>query len=131
MSKRKVLIFGATGEIGSRIANLAVRAGHEVIGVTRGRAKADYVDLSGIEFRTGDKYDEAFLAKLSLFLFCVATAVCVTNDDLLVLRVTAILEIRKHCAGNLEDVCLQLFCCIFKRFGGTCGVNNLICRILS
>ena len=65
MSKRKVLIFGATGEIGSRIANLAVRAGHEVIGVTRGRAKADYVDLSGIEFRTGDKYDESFLATLS------------------------------------------------------------------
>ncbi len=65
MPKRKVLIFGATGEIGARIANLAVRAGHEVIGVTRGRAKADEVDLSGIEFRTGDKYDESFLATLS------------------------------------------------------------------
>lgn len=64
---RKVLIFGATGEIGSRIANLAVRDGHHVIGSCRGtvRPRDGYVDLTGVEFIKGDKYDEAYLETLS------------------------------------------------------------------
>ncbi len=64
---RKVLIFGATGEIGSRIANLAVKDGHTVIGACRGLPHSceGFVDLSGIEFVRGDKYDESYLAKLS------------------------------------------------------------------
>lgn len=67
--KRKVLIFGATGEIGGRIAHLAVRAGHTVIGACRGVARDSdgYVDLSGVEFVKGDKYDESYLDKLAAY----------------------------------------------------------------
>ncbi|MCK5843201.1 MAG: NAD-dependent epimerase/dehydratase family protein [Victivallales bacterium] len=57
----KVLVFGATGEIGGRIARLAVDAGHSVIGVTRGQNKREMVDLSGVEMLNGSKRDEAFV----------------------------------------------------------------------
>ena len=67
--KRKVLIFGATGEIGGRIANLAVKAGHTVIGSCRGKPRDSdgYVDLSGVEFVKGDKYDDAYMEKLAAY----------------------------------------------------------------
>lgn len=66
--KRKVLIFGSTGEIGGRIASLAVQAGHTVIGACRGsNCNTDGVDLSGVEFVHGDKYDEAYLEKLAAY----------------------------------------------------------------
>ena len=69
MSSRRVLIFGATGEIGSRIANLAAKAGHKVIGACRGLPHSceGYVDLSGVEFVRGNKYDEAYLDKLAAY----------------------------------------------------------------
>jgi nucleoside-diphosphate-sugar epimerase len=59
MSK-KVLVLGASGEIGGRIARGCVDAGYQVTGVTRGANARHQVDLSGIEFLVGDKYDEAF-----------------------------------------------------------------------
>ena len=62
--KRNVVIFGATGEIGGRIANLAVRAGHHVTGVCR-KQRDNGIDLSGIEFVYGDKYDNDFMEMLS------------------------------------------------------------------
>lgn len=57
----KILVFGATGEIGGRIARLAVDAGHEVIGVSRGKNTRATVDLSGVEMLIGNKRDEAFI----------------------------------------------------------------------
>ena len=57
----KILVFGATGEIGGRIAKLAVDAGHSVIGVTRGQNKRTTVDLSGVEMLIGSKRDEVFV----------------------------------------------------------------------
>ena len=67
---KKVLVLGATGEIGGRIANLAVKAGHQVSGVSRGTNSRAQVDLSGVKMLTGDKGDEAFvrdvLAKLDI-----------------------------------------------------------------
>ena len=58
---KKVLIFGATGEIGGRIAQLAVAAGHDVYGVCRGKYENDLVDLTGVKMLNGSKYDESFL----------------------------------------------------------------------
>ena len=58
---RKVLIFGATGEIGGRIAQLAVQAGHTVYGAVRGKYKNDLIDLTGVTMLSGDKRDETFL----------------------------------------------------------------------
>ncbi len=62
--KRKVIVFGATGEIGGRIAFLAAAAGHDVTGVTRGRRQFEF-DNKGIRFIEGDKTDETFLAGLA------------------------------------------------------------------
>jgi len=63
MSK-KVLVLGATGEIGGRIANLAVKAGHQVTGVSRGKNSRVQVDLTGVEMIVGDKGDEAFVSEV-------------------------------------------------------------------
>ncbi|NOY75647.1 MAG: NAD-dependent epimerase/dehydratase family protein [Kiritimatiellaeota bacterium] len=57
----KVLVFGATGEVGGRIARLAVDAGREVVGVSRGRNKRTMVDLSGVRMLTGSKREEDFI----------------------------------------------------------------------
>ncbi len=61
MSRRKVLVFGATGEIGGRIARDCVRAGHQVIGISRGKNTREQVDLAGVEMICGDKSDENFI----------------------------------------------------------------------
>ncbi|HPY89870.1 MAG TPA: NAD-dependent epimerase/dehydratase family protein [Lentisphaeria bacterium] len=61
---RKVIVFGASGEIGGRIARLAVDAGHRVYGVTRGQNKRDMVDLAGVEMIHGDKGDPEFMKSL-------------------------------------------------------------------
>jgi nucleoside-diphosphate-sugar epimerase len=59
-SSKKVLIFGATGEIGSRIARGSVEAGHETTGVTRGMNSRHRVNTDGVNFIIGDKGDEDF-----------------------------------------------------------------------
>lgn len=61
MSGRKVLVFGATGEIGGRIACGCVRAGHKVIGISRGKNTRERVELEGVEMICGDKSDENFI----------------------------------------------------------------------
>jgi nucleoside-diphosphate-sugar epimerase len=58
---RKVIVFGATGEIGGRIARGCVRAGHSVTGVSRGKNTRETVDLSGVKMIYGDKADESFI----------------------------------------------------------------------
>lgn len=59
--RRKVLIFGTTGEIGGRIAKGCVEAGHKVIGICRGQNRQAVVDLDGVEMVHGDKNDESFI----------------------------------------------------------------------
>lgn len=59
---RSLLIFGITGELGSRVARLAVARGHKVYGVSRGGNVRDRADLTGVEIFSGDKYDRDFLA---------------------------------------------------------------------
>ena len=62
---KKVLLFGTTGEIGSRIARKCVDLGHSVTGVSRGGNTRHRVDLAGVELLNGDKGDERCLQKLS------------------------------------------------------------------
>ena len=59
---RSLLIFGITGELGSRVAQLAVARGHKVYGVSRGNRSCNCADLTGVEIFTGDKFDRDFLA---------------------------------------------------------------------
>ena len=60
---RSLLIFGITGELGSRVAQLAVARGHKVYGVSRGGNTRARADLAGVEIFTGDKLDRDFLEK--------------------------------------------------------------------
>ena len=62
--KRSIVVFGATGEIGGRIASLAAKAGHQVVGVCR-RQRETGLDMTGVEFAYGDKYDDEFLGNLA------------------------------------------------------------------
>lgn len=63
MTKRKVLVLGCTGEIGGRVARLCADAGHEVLGISRGKGKR-FTDLEGVTRLIGDKYNETYLHKL-------------------------------------------------------------------
>lgn len=60
-SRRRIVIFGATGEIGGRIARDCVAAGHTVIGISRGRNTRSMPSLAGVEMLQGDRTDERFL----------------------------------------------------------------------
>lgn len=61
---RRVLVLGATGEIGGRVARLASDNGHSVWGVSRGRGSR-FTDLGDkVVMKTGDKCDENFLREL-------------------------------------------------------------------
>ncbi len=59
--KKAILVFGATGELGGRIARLAVDTGRTVYGVSRGSNARERVDLNGVKMLAGDKHDLAFL----------------------------------------------------------------------
>ena len=63
--KKKILIFGATGEIGSRIARGCVGEGYKVTGATRGQNTQHRVKTNGVEFIHGDKGDEDFIKSLA------------------------------------------------------------------
>ena len=54
-----ILIFGTTGELGSRVASQCVQKGYNVTGVSRGLNQRHYVPLEGVEIITGDKGDES------------------------------------------------------------------------
>ena len=58
---RSLLIFGITGELGSRVAELAIARGHKVYGVSRGTNNNFRANIAGAEIFTGDKLDRDFL----------------------------------------------------------------------
>ena len=63
-SSKRILVFGATGEIGSRIVRGCVDAGHATTGVTRGKNTRHRVSTDGAEFISGDKGDESFFTSV-------------------------------------------------------------------
>ena len=94
-NSKKVLILGASGEIGGRIARGCVDAGHQTTGVTRGTNTRHQVSLDGIEFITGDKYDEDFYA----------SELATREFDVIIDSVPFIADVElanKHFAGRIE-----------------------------
>jgi uncharacterized protein YbjT (DUF2867 family) len=59
-----IVLFGATGVIGSRLAPLLVGAGHRVIGVTRSPGKIDLLRGLGCEPAVCDVFDAAAVGRL-------------------------------------------------------------------
>lgn len=62
--RKRVLVFGATGEIGSRVVRGCLEAGHDVCAVSRGQNTRHAVDIRAARHVTGDKGDEAFVSAL-------------------------------------------------------------------
>lgn len=60
---RRVLLAGATGAIGKRLALLLRRAGYEVAGTTRSAAKADQLAAAGLVPVIVDVFDAAAVAR--------------------------------------------------------------------
>src|SRR6185295_12998389 len=54
MSSSKVFITGASGYLGSAICDRLVRAGHEVIGLTRDARSAERLSHAGVQPAIGD-----------------------------------------------------------------------------
>jgi uncharacterized protein len=74
-----VLLFGATGSIGRRIAAEALRRGHRVTGVTRARDVAG-APPAGMRLVAGDAGDSAQVAVLAAGQDVVASAVAPPRD---------------------------------------------------
>ena len=96
MSTRKhILVFGATGEIGGRIARQCVDAGHAVTGVTRGINTQPRPDMAGIEPVVADKGDPG----------CYTEALAGREFDVVIDSVPAQNHVQlafEHFAGKIE-----------------------------
>jgi putative NADH-flavin reductase len=68
----RIVIFGVTGNAGSRIASEALRRGHAVVGVVREPGKAP---IEGVEMRQGDVLDAASVAEVARGADVVISAV--------------------------------------------------------
>lgn len=64
-SSKKVLVFGATGEIGSRIVRRCVDEGYSTTGVSRGLNTRHRVNTFGLRFISGDKGDADFVKSVA------------------------------------------------------------------
>lgn len=61
---RSLLILGITGELGSRVAQLAIEANYQVFGVSRGLNDRSRADLKGVQIFYGSKLDRDFMQDL-------------------------------------------------------------------
>ncbi|MFQ6393004.1 NAD(P)-dependent oxidoreductase [Nocardia sp. KC 131] len=69
----RITVFGAAGEVGSRVVAEALRRGHEVVAVVRDRARAAAVP-GGAQLRTGDASEPADVVRLTAETDVVITA---------------------------------------------------------
>lgn len=70
----KIVLFGATGQVGSRIAREALSRGHEVVGVVRDPSRATSPD-ERVRLVRGDATDPAEVARLARGADAVVSAV--------------------------------------------------------
>jgi putative NADH-flavin reductase len=70
----KIVLFGATGNVGQRVAKEAVRRGHEVVGVVRDPGHATSPDPR-VTLVQGDATDVASVAKVSAGADAVVSAI--------------------------------------------------------
>ena len=79
-----VLLFGASGRIGTRIANELLERGHRVTGVSRS-GEITEIDDPDLEVVTGDATDADDVARLAADHDAVASALGPSGDELGVL----------------------------------------------
>lgn len=70
----KIVLFGATGHVGQRIAAEALRRGHQVVGVARDPSRAQSVDPR-VTLVQGDATDPASVASMARGADAVVTSV--------------------------------------------------------
>jgi nucleoside-diphosphate-sugar epimerase len=59
----RVFIAGATGAVGRRLVPLALRAGHQVSGMTRSEERASALRAAGVEAAVADALNRAAVAR--------------------------------------------------------------------
>jgi uncharacterized protein len=74
MRKMKIVLFGATGAVGQRIAAEALSRGHEVVGVVRDPSRAQSPDAR-VTLVRGDATDAASVAELARGADAVVSAI--------------------------------------------------------
>ena len=70
----KIVLFGATGNIGQRIAKEALSRGHEVVGVVRDPEKVQSPDAR-VTLVKGDATDAASVAKVARGMDAIVSAI--------------------------------------------------------
>lgn len=62
--KRNIVVTGATGNVGSKLAEMLLAKGHTVTAVVRNAEKAAHLKQLGATLAVGDMHDPAFLASV-------------------------------------------------------------------
>ncbi|MBC7923826.1 MAG: NAD(P)H-binding protein [Ferruginibacter sp.] len=62
--RKKIVVAGVTGNIGSRLASRLVELGHQVTGLGRNEARFKQMGLAGVDFREGELTDVSLLTAL-------------------------------------------------------------------
>jgi nucleoside-diphosphate-sugar epimerase len=78
----KVLLTGATGYIGSAVADALKHAGHEVVGLARSDAAAGRLEARGIRAHRGDLQDAESIAQAALEADAVIHAASTNGPDM-------------------------------------------------
>lgn len=89
----RVLLTGASGYIGSAVAEALRAGGHEVIGVARSEDAARRLEERGIKARRGDLYDEASIGRAARDVDAVVHAASTGGTDMAQTDAAAVKEI--------------------------------------
>ena len=76
----RVFLTGATGYVGSAVAEGLLRAGHEVVGLTRSEESLESLEERGVRARAGSIEDPGLIARLAAECEAVIHAAAPTED---------------------------------------------------